>query len=308
MRLIILLSMLSLGCSCAPAPKGLQFEGAAQSFSVVEKNPFQGKPVVEASLLNMGGEVVAFYDLGWSGSMHRASLGSQATDFRGGELVSAEARFQYTLEHDGKLYTFALSYGDVYLTESTDGGLTWNPANGDEPVLTHSPDPASIYHQLWNVGVAIDDQGVWHLLVESADALPEQRSVGLAYSTAQMVDGRIEFNTNRSATHVVRGGGNPWLTFIPGRGLLSIHGQVHTPEAGYGAEWYVTASILKDGAWISDRSKFRIGTPGIHVCDPHVVRTPDGSLLMSVSFDQGSTSLVKSDASLASIFTAIGGK
>lgn len=307
-NLVFLILFAGLGCSCAPkAPGDLVFQGEATSFYRVPDNPFAGKPVVEASLLNMGGEIVAFYDPNWSGSMHRATLGVHANGFDGGELVNTESRFQYTLEYQGRLYTFATVDGDIYLSISEDGGFTWFPGNGDEPVLVHSPDPTSIYHNLWNVGVDVDENGTWHLVVESGDSSPNQLGVGIAYSTATMINGRLDFNQNKSATHVIPKGGNPWIKSMPGGNLLVIHGQAHTPEAGFGSEWFVTASAFVSGEWKIDRSKFRIGTPGVHVCDPHVVEQANGQILMALSFDQGSIAMVRAPMTLTTLMQKIGG-
>ncbi|MBN8541870.1 MAG: hypothetical protein J0L82_15875 [Deltaproteobacteria bacterium] len=303
-----LISVLSVGCGCAKnvSPSGLELQKEASVFTEIEDHVFKNRSVVETSLVNVDGNLIAFYDHEWTGKMFRVPLQSTYFETVSPHLVIDSARFPYTINQGGTLFNFASVDGNVYLWKSFDLGLTWTKINGGRPVLTRSDDRTSIYHHLWNVAVDIADDGTWHLLVESSDSTPDQREVGLAYSYARLVDDEISFDENRSEGHVVKGGGNPWIKHIPGVGLLAVHGQVYSPFKGFGSEWYITASTIALGetTWTTHKDKFIIGTKGVHVCDPHLVEQ-DGALLLTLSFGQGSTLLLSAPTTAAGLYQSL---
>ncbi|MBN8540735.1 MAG: hypothetical protein J0L82_10150 [Deltaproteobacteria bacterium] len=305
-------SLMSIGCGCTKdaSPTDIELIGEASVFSEIPDHAFKNRSVVETSLVNVDGSLLAFYDHEWTGKMFRVPLQTTLLETVSPHLVIESARFPYTISQGETLFNFATVDGNVYLWKSLDLGLTWMKINGGRPVLRRSEDRSSIYHQLWNVAVDIADDGTWHLLVESSDSTPDQREVGLAYSHARLVDDEISFDENRSEIHVVKGGGNPWIKHIPGKGIFAIHGQAYTPNKGFGTEWYITASTISAGlnpggtTWTTHTDKFIVGTKGVHVCDPHIVEI-DGNLILSLSFGQGSTRLLSAPKTSQDLFESL---
>lgn len=304
----LVISLLSIGCGCAKnaSPTELELLDAATVFSEIPDHAFKNRSVVETSLVNVDGSLIAFYDHEWTGKMFRVPLQTSLIETVSPHLVIESARFPYTINQGETLFNFATVNGNVYLWKSLDQGLTWTKINGGRPVLTRADDRTSIYHQLWNVAVDIADDGTWHLLVESSDSTPDQREVGLTYSHAKLIDDEISFDDNRSSSHVVKGGGNPWIKHLPGLGLLAVHGQAYTPTRGFGTEWYITASTIapNETTWTTHKDKFIVGTKGVHVCDPHLVEF-GGELLLSLSFGQGSTRLLSAPVTAAKLFESL---
>lgn len=302
------ISLLSIGCGCAKdaSPSDIELIGEATVFSEIPDHAFKNRSVVETSLVNIDGSLIAFYDHEWTGKMFRVPLQTSLIETVSPHLVIESARFPYTINQGETLFNFATVDGNVYLWKSLDLGLTWTKINSGRPVLTRSDDRTSIYHQLWNVAVDIADDGTWHLLVESSDSTPDQREVGLAYSHARLIDDEISFDDNRSADHVIKGGGNPWIKHLPGLGLLAVHGQAYTPTRGFGTEWYITASSIgsSETNWTTHLDRFLVGTKGVHVCDPHLVER-GGDLLLSLSFGQGSTRLLSASVTAAELFESL---
>lgn len=279
---IIFVLVMTVFCSSCSKPPGLSSYGSANNFIQTEADAFNGTPAIENSMVYFNGTMLSFFDPGADSSMSVADLGLLGLEFKNPRQVMAGgARFSYVLEHQGLLYLFVTRNRIVYLLTSSNG-VDWSEGY---PVLRPNEDPTSSWNQIWNVGVTVDDLGVWHLVVEIGDTSPNQLGVGLGYATSKMIDGKLDFDSNKSAGHVIKYGGNPYITFVKGKGLLVIHGQAHDPYGGFGSEWYVTASTFDGNTWATHKDKFLIGTPGIHVCDPHVIQTPTG-LLMTVSYDQ----------------------
>lgn len=298
-NIIFALSMLLAGCSCSKKQVAdLEFSGSAASFVQVQKKAFGGLASIENSFVKVGSDVIALHDPHADGSLFKVNLGPSGLEFNGDTRIAGQTRFTYVFEHDGVFYNFVWRDNDIYLLKSAD--LTnWQLINNGNPVLTSAP--GTIYANVWNVGVAVDDNGVWHLLVECADGTgpaSQQGGVGLAYSFATMTNDEINFDVNRTTSFVIPNGGNPDLKFVSGKGLLSIHGSL---ENGL---WVVRASTFQNGTWTL-HNDFYLGTPSIHVCDPSLVQLDDGSTLLSVSYDQNSIFLAKSPLSIPVLFDTI---
>lgn len=297
MRILILCLFLT-ACAEKQTPQfyfDLSFLGkVANEFQQGPSFKLEGVRVVDSSILNVNGKLKLFFDWGDGKSFGVTDLG---TGYSEGKAIaqSMGLNFTYTLFHNNEYFTFGEFGNDIYLEKSSDG-VTWARINGGHPVLTHSSDPSSPYNQLWNVGVAVDSNEVWHLTAECSDSAPDQLHVGICYSEANMLNDSIDFDQNRSADQIIKHAGNPDIKVIEGKGLLIIHGAVYDPYATFGNEWYVTASTLGVGktAWTTHKNQFVIGTPHIHDCDPHLVEDPAGGLTLVLSVNQSHVSTAHS--------------
>ncbi len=242
-------------------------------------------------------------------------------DYEGGaffaksdELVDANSRpvievhpvglnFTYVMAYGGILYRFGEHGNDIYLDSSKDGAF-WTPLNGGRPIIEHSLDPNSDWNQLWNVGADVDADGVWHVLIECSDSKANQLNVGLCYAKGNL-SGFSRVNPKQVITH----GGNPYVKFVPDRGLLIIHGSIYTPKFPFGNEWYITASTLKNGEskFVTHREEFTLGTPGIHDCDPHMTESSDGGLTLVFSVDQSHLQTVTTKTTFEQFFDILTG-
>lgn len=271
---------------------------------------YGGAPAIENSLVtDATGGILGFFDPDASGALFRASVDQNGSSSELPIQVGSGFRFSYVMKDALHYYLFALKNGDIHVWRSRDG-YSWVEANGGRPVLTHSADSNSIYHHLWNVAVTVDNQGLWHLLVECAtgNGKPEdQGGVGLGYSSASWIDDTISFDAGRTANHVIERGGNPDLKFLPGRGLLVLHGQLNDPTADLGSEWYITASTLRTGdrAFSTHQSKLALGYHGTHVCDPHILNVDSDDALLSYSHAQNAIHFVRTRRSLAELFDSL---
>lgn len=305
-RLLVALAALSL-VACGPVDdreKDLKSYGTANAFVQTEANAFQGIAAIENSMVHFNGTILGFFDPGADSSMNMVDLGKDGRSFIGNrKVLTSGARFSYVLEHMGNLYNFVTRNGQVYLLTSLDG-VTWLEHG---IVLSSDPDPNSPWHQIWNVGVTVESDGVFHLVAEIGDSRPNQLGVGLGYARSDLGNFIFNFDSNKSVGHVVPYGGNPYITYVAGQGLLVVHGQAHDPHGPFGSEWYVTASTFDGTTWVTHKDKFTIGAPSIHVCDPHVIDTPRG-LLMTVSHDQNRLyKLEASGETFATLFTKLRG-
>lgn len=228
-----------------------------------------GARVVDSSLV----DGTLFYDFD-DGRKFSSKLPNGAFVDQGGGL-----NFTYVMKHDGVFYRFGQSNWDIYL-DSSANGITWTKLNGGLPVLRHSADPSSAWHFLWNVGVDVDANGLWHILIECSDNVPDQLNVGLCYAT-----GDLSGFTHISENYVISHGGNPYVKALP-EGLLVVHGQINDAYGPFDARhWYITASTLAagDSVFFTHKDKFVLGTPGIHDCDPHMeLNGPSLTLVLSV--------------------------
>lgn len=263
----------------------LQFTGTANSFVQTEKKAFNGQAAIETSLVSIRGQLVAFFDPTASGQMDRANLdGSNQVTV----ISSGLARFSYVMTYSNLLYAFVTRNRDVYELTSADDGFTWVEQG---KVISHSDDPNSIYYNIWNVGVDVDDTGAWHMLIECANASGTAQSVGLGYATGALAD----LDNNKSAAQVIQSAGNPFVKFVPGKGILAIYGT-------FKGVWSTTAATFDGTAWMPHEDKFMISAEGYHICDPHAAETAEG-LLLTVSVNQNSIYKTESlDETFASLY------
>ncbi len=293
MRFLTLLILFAL-CACSENTKFSSYKldsvGGFKQTSL-ESN-YAGTYTIENSLVEMDGTITAFFDPTTDGSLWRADLGVDGKSFINPTKIMNDARFSYVMKHEGILYNFVTRNKTVYLLTSIDGDK-WTEQG---TVLTPSTDRTSKYFNIWNVGVAVDDSGTWHMLIESSDATENQMDVGLTYSTTTMVNGRLNFDPNRSATHVIPHGGNPYLKYVSGKGLLVIHGQANDPGL-----WFTTASTLENGTWQTHKDKLNISHPTQAICDPHAIEIP-GGLMLTVSAGQDSIYRLESTDTFATLY------
>jgi hypothetical protein len=284
------LALLLITCACAGQPfrdnvrlePDMVYYGLAADSVILGTNPaMDGLPVVESSIINEQGTLLNFFDRGWSGSLC-IGVSRRSDQYRSVLEIkpcNVKVRFPYTLKHHGKYLTFGWRYRgenvepcNIYLWSSADG-LDWTVENGGLPVLSKSPEPSSIWFNIWNVAVAVDDTDTFHIVVECAPEGVDQKGVGLGYSTATMGGGKMSFDPNRTGTHIVNGGGNPYLYYSKAQGtLLAIHGIVHSSMNAFSSDyWWITASYLNKAKqhWFTKPDKFSFGKSGIHVADPH---------------------------------------
>lgn len=233
-------------------------------------------------------------DFGMNGNL---SVGTEQGDL---VTVSSNDRFAYIMQNGSVYYKFTTRDNGIFMYKSLDL-ISWSIMNNSQPVFSvHSN---SIYAAIWNVGVAIDDNSVWHMLIE-CNREGDNNQAGLGYSTATLNGDLIDFNTNASVDYVIKNSGNPWIGNVPGKGLISVYGKVSAPIGNLGNEWYVSVATFENNLW-SEHISFRIGSPGIHIADPHVIEF-NNKLVMTVSYDQESIYELRSDLNLSQLFDKIG--
>lgn len=255
-------------CAKTNRQPDLAFSGSANQFRQTEKRAFSGVEAIENSFVRLNGKVFSFFDPAATGEMRRREMASGATQ----TVLPNGARFSYVRENEGELLNFVTIEGDIYRSRSTDGGFTWI----DQIKVVEAE------RVQWNPGVARDTLGGWHMLIESSETGTGafQGDVGCYYFTS--ADGL----TWAARGRVIDRCGNPYLVFTS-RGLLVIHGDLRDV-------WSATASTFDGATWTTHREKFGIGSPGVHVCDPHAIEV-DGKILLSVSVDQNSITLSESN-------------
>lgn len=246
----------------------LVFTGEANPFKQTEKRAFGGVEAIENSFVRVSGELISFFDPAATGEMRRREMVSGGTQ----TVLPNGARFSYVMENEGELLNFVTIDGDVYRSRSRDEGLTWF----DQIKVIEAE------RVQWNPGVARDLSGGWHMLIESSETGlgAFQGDVGCYYFTS--ADG-VQW---QAQGRVIDRCGNPYLVFTS-RGLLVIHGDLRDV-------WSTTATTFDGTTWQTHRAKFDVGSPGVHVCDPHAIEV-DGKILLSVSVDQNSITLSESN-------------
>ena len=258
----------------------LVYYGIAAGSVKLGTNP-ANSGVVENSIISEDGKLTNLYDEGFNGTFTVGN--SYPTDYFKDilekQVCNVKIRFPYSLKYNGKYYTFGWRYvnnavepSNTYLWSSSDR-INWVPENDGLPVLSASTDPKSIWFNIWNVAVVVDDQDVFHLVAECAPQGTNQEGVGLGYSTATLANGKINFDQNKSTTHVIKNGGNPYMYYSKTeKTFLVIHGMIYTNIKSLSSNyWWISASYLNknNGTWITLPDKFSFGKNGIHVCDPH---------------------------------------
>lgn len=273
-------------CSKQPASTefSLQYAGIAQQFTQSQSPRLGGARVVDSSLVTEGDSVSVFYDYGDGSAIASASLSDENAV---PHQLPAGLNFTYVTKQAGTYYMFGQRNWDIYLRTSADG-ITWSEANEGQPVLTHDADVNSNWHRLWNIGVDVSDDGTWHLFAECAIEGPGQRDVGLCYATSPDA---AHFDSGKQALFLPHGG-NPYVKWLTGRGLLIIHGEANDPTEQFpGGYWYTTATtIALDGTVTNHKDVFAVGIPAVHICDPHMIETTVG-LTLVVSVDQSHVTL-----------------
>jgi hypothetical protein len=289
MRYLAVLLLLA-GCS-ESKPKPI-LTGMAELFIPHEAEALRGTFAVENSYVLRNGQIVALYDHEASGNMRLAGLDAEYSGALADQLVISDAaRFSYVIEHQGGYLNFVTRASKVHMLSSSDL-ITWHEQG---MVLDNDASPSALNHQQWNAAVAYDSTDTGHMLVESGSAMAGQGDVRLRYY--QTSPGLQDFSLT-SVPDII-GGGNAWVTYIEGQGLLAIYGAI---DGGNGPHWIIRAAILPNGdsAWQElPREAFSIAVPGMHIADPHLIETPDGRVLLSVSYDQQYTWTYISESKLS---------
>lgn len=258
-----------------------------KNFSFIQNDSVLLTNVVEANAVEYNNSLVYLFDFGMNGNL---SIGTSNDDR---QSIGDDYRFAYIMKYQNYYLNFYNVGGSVMLSKSYDL-KSWQLINNGQPVLSQTAD--TIYNAIWNVGVTVDDNGVFHLLAETSSAGND--TAGLAYSTATMTGDLISFDPNRSSTHVIDLAGNPWLEFVPGRGLVIVYGKL--TDNGL---WYVSAATMKNGIF-KESPNMTIGSQGIHVCDPHVISI-NGNLVLVVSYDQNKVYELRSKQTMTQFFDEI---
>ena len=303
----------------------MQYSGvAAALFSEKFSNPAMGGiPAFEMSFAAEGSTVVQWTDYNFNSDVRRFTSTDADVKIWTGSPAGTQlfhARFPFILptKVGGYYYGFGIDTGSISCWKSADG-ISWAKINGGAPVLTVSSDPASIWFNIWNVGVTIDGGGTWHLVAECAPNGAAQNGCGLGYASATLFGDSISFDTTKTAAHVVPYGGNPWIGYVPERdALLCVHGMIYDPSpvipntTNY---WYMTASTVPlsanpalSASWATHRDKFSVGQSGIHVCDPSVFELPAGKtskLIFAYSYNQTQMYAAYSDSSMLQLYDAV---
>jgi len=258
----------------------LVYYGIAATSTIFGTNPANSN-VVENSILSENGKLINFYDEGYNGTFtignsYPSDYYKSITDK---QICNVKIRFPYTLKYEGKYYTFGWRYvnnvvepSNIYLWSSSDG-ILWVQENDGLAVLSVSTDPNSIWYFIWNVAVVVDDNNVFHLVAECAPNGTNQMGVGLGYSSAKLENGKIDFNQNKTNTHIIKNGGNPYIYYSKTeKTFLVIHGMIYAGMKSLSSDyWWIAASYQdkENNTWITNPNKFSFGKNGIHVCDPH---------------------------------------
>lgn len=288
-KLIIVLFLLS---ACGQKKKETQESIYAEKlsingFSFVQNDLVLLNNVVEANAVEYNGGLTYLFDYEMKGNL---SLGTSNSDRYN---IGDNYRFAYIMKHENYYLNFYNVGGSVFLSKSFDL-KNWVLINNGQPVLSQTAN--TIYNSIWNVGVAVDDQGVFHLLAETSST--NNAVAGLAYSTATLSGESINFDANRSNNHVIDLAGNPWIEFVPGRGFVIVYGKLTNDGL-----WYVSAATMANGVF-TEASSMNLGSPNIHVCDPHVL-SYNGQLIMVVSYDQDTIYELRSSQNMTQFFDQI---
>lgn len=199
-------------------------------------------------------------------------------------LLPFRARFFYFLNYKEKMYCFYQGADGIH-AQSSDDLVNWTELNAGTPVLGND---GGLYVNTWNVAVAVDDNDLFHLLVECTPDPYSAGAVGLSYLTANISGTTLDFNLTKKSVMDIPGGGNPELKFIPNVGLISVHGQ--NMDVFNDNFWYLAVSTLPSGqiTWIQKKDNLKIWADKIHVADPSILDN-GSSLTLSFSYDQNSS-------------------
>lgn len=290
MYLIMIVSLLALS-SCSTG----SFENPNANIYVngVDFKESVGNPLfrstVESSMVTYNNQTTYLIDFGMIGDL---SVGTSKSDM---VSVSKDDRFAYVFQKGQVYYKLHTVNSNIYLTKSSDLKV-WTKLNNGQPVLRQQS--GTIYNTIWNVGVDIDDNGVWHLLAEVSATGNENAC--LAYSTATLNGDLINFDLNKSMNCSILKAGNAWVGFVPGKGLVSVYGKMDEQNV-----WFIKMAVFVNGIWVENNS-IEIGERGIHICDPHVLQTQNG-LILTLSYDQKYVFKYESTKNLSELFDSVEG-
>jgi hypothetical protein len=288
--ILIPIQLILMSCSNSGSDKSIEekikiendlvYYGIAATSIKFGTNP-ANSGVVENSIISEDGKLINIYDDGYNGTLTCGN--SYPSDYYKSildkQVCNVKVRFPYTIKCNGEYYTFGWRYinnvvepSNIYLWSSSNG-IDWEQENDGLPVLSSSSDPNSIWYFIWNVAVVVDDLDVFHLVAECAPNGINQQGVGLGYSYAKLENGKINFNLNKTTSHIVKNGGNPYLYYSnTEKTFLIIHGMIYSNVNSLSPDyWWISASYQDKGnkTWITVPHKFSLGKNGIHVADPH---------------------------------------
>jgi hypothetical protein len=240
---------------------------------------------------NISGQMVMYADVGMVGSFDLIQNGNI-------RHLADGMRFSYVFrsQYNGVWYAFYNVDNDIYLRRSYDG-ITFFQMNGGRPVLTHQA--GTIYEHVWNVGVAIDDSGVWHMLIECQGPFSIFES-NLGYSHATMAGDNLDFDANKSPSYVILNGGSPDLKYLPGRGFLITYAPLNQNNV-----WYIRmATADPTFTTISVSSNFYLAYLQVHLADPSLFEY-GGYTYLTASYNQTAIYEWRTGGSLAQIFDTV---
>lgn len=280
-----------------------EFYGQLQSkgFQIVEsKNPAI-KNAVESSIVPDSDEPTYFVDIGMNGNL---SVGKLDRAF---QSVGNDYRFSYVFKHASDYFNIVTRDGKVYILKSSDS-TTWTTINNGNPILQQIPD--SIYASIWNIAATIDDSNTWHFLAECSQT--DNAHAGLAsFQGTVTPSGDFTLTHSKNDQHVIPFAGNPWLEWIPGKGILTVFGKID--DSSPGKDWYISSATRSQSdidtgkgqaqSWIENHN-YKIYVPNIHIADPHLAEI-NGQIYLTLSYNQNSIYQLKIDGDLPSLFSQI---
>jgi hypothetical protein len=220
----------------------------------------------------------------------------------------ADARFGYVFKVGSIYYqTYQRAAdGQIGLKKSINK-LNWTVINGGNPVLSGGA-IGSIYYHTWNTGVYVSGD-TWHLWVECG-AAGDQSDVGIAYSYGTFSGDVINFDTHRTASHVIRGGGQPNPVLIDNY-LVMLHGSINVQDRTL---WEIrAATVLVTSNWALPESYtespyFQVKYQGMHTADPDFVdfgTTKSHRLGIGFMYNQNRSDLLYLDMTPAQFLDAL---
>jgi len=258
--------------------------------------------IVEQSDFNYGGEYISWYRSNTSGNQavgfENSTDGITWNPDSGNPIISSTALYVYVVQDGDCFYLFkntdSNGYGSIYLYNVTDHT---NPVimNGGNPVYTRSSTTTDWDWRIFNPGVSIDSDGVWHMLLEGQSNAGVFR-LGYAYSNLT----EMNWSKHRSSSYVINTAGNPYLKYVPDRNaLLALYGDIS------GSYWKVISSCanLSDdlslsASWYSSLN-FEIAHSGIHTADPHAMFNFNATYPTMISYNYNQASIYQTYSALA---------
>lgn len=281
----------------------LQYEGNAKL--LIQRNnlpDMDNKYIIEFSLLNNNGTLEAYYSIcnnqeDGSDALYRAQS-YNAKDFFNKRKVMDGVIYPYTIIKNG-VYYMAYNSGDgannsnIYLAKSLDG-FNWKIINNGKPIIFKSNDPNNIYYQLWNPAFTIDNNNVIHLYLECQEQGTNQDKTGLAYAYGKLENDCVTMIC--TDYKIIPDAACAWVGELSDGNLGILYAA--KDASGW---WVMKASKLINYTTVSPVD-FKIFTPGVHICDPHVVKINEGSYMLSLSYDQKFTKFLYLNGAIEDLF------